>query len=180
MARWQYWTTALALGVALSSAPASAQSSQFYVAFSGGTATYFDQNNLEYDYFGYVVAAQAGFRMSPELRLEGEFAYESTSAEIDNTNIDVDVEAYRLSGTVYYDFTSLSTGGLLPFAGVGLGITSLEANNNVSDDTELSANLDGGASMPLGGNLDLVPMARWELTDDASNFQLRLGARLWF
>ena len=34
--------------------------------------------------------------------------------------------------------------------------------------------------MTLGNNLDLVPLARWELTDDASNIQFRVGARLWF
>lgn len=179
MARWQVWTATTALATMVTAGTAFAQSSDLYVGLSGGTATYFDQNNLEYDYFGYVVAGQMGMRLSPELRVEGELAYESTSAEIDNTNIDVDVSVLRPSVSAYYDLTAMSLGGMTPFAGAGLGISFLDVDGG-GDDEELSAHLDGGLNMALGSGLDLVPLARWELTDDASNFQLRVGARVGF
>jgi opacity protein-like surface antigen len=156
---------------------------QLYGGLSGGTATFFDEDGLEYDYLGIVLAGQIGFRMTPDIRIEGEIAYESTTAEIDGTSIDVDVTALRPSVSAYYDLNTVSLGGLTPFVGGGLGISFLEADvdgGGSADDEELSANLDAGASMSLGGNLDLVPLARWELTDDASNIQFRVGARLWF
>ena len=152
-----------------------------YGGVSGGTATYFDQGGLEYDILGFVIAGQVGFRLTPDIRVEGELAYESTSAEIDLilNDIDVDVSAFRPSVSAYYDFNTISIGGLTPFAGAGLGFSFLDADPG-GDDTELSANLDGGATLKLSNNLDLAPLARWELTDDASNFQLRVGARFWF
>lgn len=188
MYRWQNLTTVAALTAAFTSTTAVAQSpaplESFYGGVSVGTATYFDQGNLEYDYLGYVIAGQAGFRILPDLRVEGEIAYESTSAEIDLilvNDIDVDVTAFRGSASAYYDFNTIAIGGLVPYGGGGLGITVLDADSGLADadDTELSAHLEGGASMKLGSNLDLVPAARWELTDDASNFQLRIGARFW-
>ncbi len=181
------WLAGVAAGAIAMTGPVAAQGfstpQNLYGGVSGGTATFFDQNNLEYDYFGFVIAGQIGFRMTPELRVEGEIAYESATAEIDGTNIDVDVTALRPSVSAYYDFNTISLGGMTPYAGGGLGFSFLEADvdgGGSDDDTELSAHVEGGASMNLSNGLDLVPAARWELTDDASNFQLRVGARFWF
>ncbi|MEM7044377.1 MAG: porin family protein [Pseudomonadota bacterium] len=186
MVRWQHWMAAAALGMVASSGTALAQSSQLYGGVSAGTATYFDQGGFEFDYLGFVLAGQLGMRLTPDLRVEGELSYQSTSAEDDIGIIDVDVDltVIRPSVSAYYDLNTVSLGGLTPFVGGGLGLAFIEADFDSGfgsdDDTELSANLDAGANMSLGGNLDLVPMARWELTDDASNIQLRVGARLWF
>lgn len=182
------WSRALIAGAIFAASASAVQAQaplqQYYGGVSVGTATYFDQNNLEYDYLGFVIAGQIGYRLSPDLRVEGELAYESTSAEIDGTNIDVDVTALRGSASAYYDFNTISLGGLTPYAGGGLGFSSVEFDFDSifgdNDDTEISAHVEGGGSMKLGSNLDLVPAARWELTDDASNFQLRVGARFWF
>jgi len=187
MAHWHIWTASAALSVILTAGSTTAQSQalqlqpqpQIYGGLAVGTATYFDQSGVEFDFFGFVIAGQLGFRISPDIRIEGELAYETTSGEIDGTNIDFDLDVLRISGSAYYDFNTISVGGLVPFAGVGLGISALEVEGG-GDDTEISANLDGGASLSLGSNIDIVPLARWELTDDASNFQVRAGARLWF
>ena len=184
MAHWHSGAVIAALGAMLTAGSVEAQSlrtvePKLYGGLSLGTTTYFDDRGLEYDYIGFVIAGQLGLRLSPDIRVEGELAYETTSGEIDGTNIDIDLDVLRLAGTAYYDFSSLSFGGLLPFAGAGLGISDLDFEGG-GDDTELSANLDVGASLSLTNNLDIVPMTRWELTDDASNFQIRAGARLWF
>lgn len=178
----------VAAGALAMTGPAAAQGfstpQNLYGGVSVGTATFFDQGNLEYDYLGFVIAGQVGFRLTPDVRVEGEIAYESASAEIDGTNIDADVSAIRTSASAYYDFNTISIGGMTPYAGGGLGFSFLEIDFDRgfgdADDTELSAHVEGGATLNLGNNLDLVPAARWELTDDASNFQLRVGARLWF
>lgn len=157
-----------------------------YGGISGGTATFFDQGGFEFDYLGFVIAGQVGFRLTPDLRIEGEIAYESTSAEDDIgiIDIDVDVTVFRPSVSAYYDFNTISIGGMTPYAGAGLGFSFLEADFDngfgSDDDTELSAHLEGGTTLALSNSLDLVPAARWELTDDASNIQLRVGARFWF
>lgn len=190
MAHWHRWAASLAFGVTMAAGSAFAQSPGSptgpYVGLSAGTATYFDQSGFEFDYFGFVVAGQVGMRLSPDFRVEGELSYQSTSAEDDilGINVDVDLTVIRPSVSAYYDFSAANLGGMTPFVGAGLGIAFLEADFNrgfgSDDDTELSANLDAGANLSLGNNLDLVPMARWELTDDASNIQLRVGARLGF
>lgn len=177
----------VAAGALALTGPAAAQGfstpQNLYGGLAVGTATFFDQNNLEYDYLGFVIAGQMGLRLSPDLRVEGEIAYESATAEIDGTNTDVDVTAIRTSASAYYDFNTISIGGMTPYAGGGLGFSFLEADvdgGGSDDDTELSAHVEGGATLNLGSNLDIVPSARWELTDDASNFQLRVGTRFWF
>ncbi len=187
MARWQLRTTTATLGAiafaSMAATDASAQS--YYAGLSAGTATFFDQGGFEYDYFGYVVAGQVGYRMSPSLRVEAELSYAASSADdnILGVNVDVDTTVIRPSVSAYYDFVGVSLGGLTPFAGAGLGIAFAEVDADIGgsvEDEELSAHLDGGANLALGSGLDLVPMARWELTDDLSNFQLRLGARFGF
>lgn len=181
------WLAGVAAGAIAMTGPAAAQGFStpqgLYGGVSAGTTTYFDQGALEYDILGFVIAAQVGMRLTPDLRVEGELAYESTSAEFDGVfnNVDVDVTAFRPSVSAYYDFNTISIGGMTPFAGGGLGLSFLEADGiGSADDTEPSAHVDGGATLNLGNNLDIVPLARWELTDDASNFQLRVGARFWF
>lgn len=180
--------TAILTGALLASTSSSAQTfgspQQLYGGLVLGTATYFDQDNLDYDYFGVVIAGQVGIHLSPELRVEGELAYQSTEAEVDDTNIDVDVTAFRGSVSAYYDFLNLSLGGLTPYAGGGVGITAIEFEfDDVfgdDDENELSAHVEGGGSLKLNSNLDIVPAARWELTDDASNLQFRVGTRFRF
>ena len=181
------WLAGVAAGTIAMTDPAAAQGygapQQLYGGISGGTATYFDDNNLEYDYLGFVIAGQVGMRLSPDIRVEGELAYESTTAEIDDTNIDVDVTAFRPSVSAYYDFNTITLGGMTPYVGGGLGISFLETDvdgGGSADDEELSAHLEGGATLKLNNSLDFVPAARWELTDDASNFQFKVGTRFWF
>ena len=166
----------------LAAVPSYAQSLDglqgFYAGGAIGTATFFDQGDIEYDYLGYVIAGQAGYRLTPDLRVEAELAYEATEGEIGSVNVDLDF--FRLGASAYYDFNTVSVGGLLPFAGGGVGIVDGDGGRTGVGGTEPSVHLDGGASMRLGDNLDIVPMARWELIDDASNVQLRVGARFWF
>lgn len=178
----------IAAGTLLAAAPSKAQTfgspNQLYGGLVLGSATYFDQDNLEYDYLGIVFAGQVGMHLSPDLRVEGELAYQSTEAEVDNTSIDVDVTAFRGSISAYYDFLNLSLGGLTPYAGGGVGITAIEFEfDDVfgdDDETELSAHIEGGGSLKLDRNFEFVPAARWELTDDASNIQFRVGTRYRF
>ncbi len=184
------WLAGVAVCALALAGPAAAQGFStpqgLYAGLSGGTATFFDQGGFEFDYFGFVIAVQVGMRLTPDLRVEGEIAYESTSAEDDIgiIDVDVDVTVVRPSVSAYYDFNTISIGGMTPYAGGGLGFSFIEADFNrgfgSDDDTEISAHVEGGATLDMGGNLGIVPAARWELTDDASNVQLRVGARLWF
>ena len=153
MAHWQFGTVIATLSLLLTAGSIKAQSltttkPDRYGGLSLGTATYFNDRGLDYDYVGFVVAGQLGFRISPEIRVEGELAYETTSGEAGGTNATIDLDVLRLAGTAYYDFNAVSFGGLLPFVGVGLGFSSLDFEGG-GDDTEVSANLDGGASLSL-------------------------------
>ena len=154
---------------------------QIYVGGALGTATFFDQGNLEYDYFGTVIAAQAGYRVLPNLRVEAELAYEQTSAEFDVGffDVDIDVDVYRTSASAYYDMDFITTGGLLPYVGGGLGFSYLDSQRQFNGDFEPSAHVEGGVALEVGQNIQIVPAARWEITDDASNIQFRVGARFW-
>ena len=186
MARWLACTSAAALSIAVTTGSALAQSSapgQVYAGGSIGTATYFDNDGVEFDYFGFVIAGQAGYRLTPNIRAEGELAYESTSGETDIGNVDVDVSVLRASVGAYYDFNAITFGGLTPYAGGGVGLTSTEVDfdgGGSDDDIELTAHVEAGGTLKLGTNLDLVPAARLETIDDTTNLQLRVGARFWF
>lgn len=165
----------VAVGALLLASPAVAQSTgQLYGAVAAGSATFFDEGGLEYDYLGYVLAGQVGMRMSPELRVEGEISYAASSAEIDGTSFDVDVTVIRPSISALYDFNGVGLGGMTPYLGAGVGIAFIDFDSGLGDDEELSAHFDAGAILDLG-SFSFVPAARWELTDDASNLQLRAG-----
>ena len=76
----------------LFSAPSMAQqaSTGFYVAGAVGQSTIWDTElngggDLEYDFLSFFFAGAGGYRVSPNLRAELEWLYES--ADIDDSNL---------------------------------------------------------------------------------------------
>jgi len=167
--------------VLLFSGTSMAQQDQgkIYIGGALGTATFFDQGGLDYDFLGFVAALQGGYRVIPNLRVEAELAYEETEAEVGVFDVDIDVEVFRVAASAYYDLDIVNIGGLLPYVGGGLGFSYLDAGNQLDGDFEPTAHVEGGVTLSVGSNIDVVPAARLELTDDASNIQFRIGARFW-
>lgn len=160
-----------------------------YVGGAVGQSIFWDTErnvggDLEYDFFSLFISGLAGYRVSPNLRAEAELLYES--AESDNSFFDIEVFRGTVSG--YFDFNPIAMGSyaLSPYVGGGLGFANIEL---VDDDFEFTWHAEGGVSLPIGNNLDIVPGIRFEyITIDQNNIdddsvwvtQLRAGVRYSF
>lgn len=146
-----------------------------------------DQNiggDLEYEFFSLFLSGALGYRITPNLRAEAELLYES--ADIENSSSDIEVFRTTVSG--YFDFNSFAVAGfdLSPYVGGGVGFAHVDL---VDDDFELTWHAEGGASIPVGNNLEFVPGIRFEyISIDQNNIQddsiwvtqLRAGVRYSF
>jgi opacity protein-like surface antigen len=143
---------------------------------------------------GYTLSGQYGYRFPNNLRLEGELGYGNSEYDrYGGTSLGDDVDAYSLTGAVYYD---LATGtALTPYAGLGTGlvhqrfdrqaVSGLSGNNGNS--TDLTAFGEVGVGYKLASSWELVPSYRYQWIndgeqglDDSTQHVLRVGLRNWF
>lgn len=158
-----------------------------YLGAAVGQSTFWDVDNIEFEYKAFMISGAAGFRLTPNLRAEAEILYEQ--APLENSSLDIEVIRGSLGG--FFDFSPISMGGygLSPYFGGGLGIAHVEV---IEDEYSFFWHGDVGASVPLGNNLELVPGIRFEYTylEDGETFvnidddlwitQLRVGVRYAF
>ncbi len=178
-------------GVALFTGSAMAQADPpevsevhgFYAGGAVGQSIFWDIDDVEFDLSSFMISVLGGYRLDPNLRMEGEFLYESA----ENKQGGFDLEITRLLGTAYYDFApnELLRIPSRPYAGAGAGLANLD-NGNGDDELELTVHGEVGISVPISGNLELVPGVRVSYTtldgggDDVWVTQLRAGFRYAF
>lgn len=155
----------------------------FYAGGAIGHSTFWDVNDVEFDFLGFMFSGIVGYRLTPNLRTEGELLYEF--ADFENSSSDIGV--LRFLGSAYYDFNAFNVMGLSgvrPYAGAGGGLANVDAGGN--DEIEFTVHGDLGLSAPIGNQLDLVPGVRLSYTtldgggDDLWVTQLRVGLRYSF
>ncbi len=183
--------TAFLTGVTLLTSSALAQADPpdadqvqgFYIGGAIGQSIFWDIDDVEFDLANFMISALAGYRLDPNLRMEGEFLYESA----ENEQGGFELEITRLLGTAYYDFApnELLRIPSRPYAGAGAGLANLD-NGNGDDELEFTAHGEVGLSLPISGGLELVPGVRVSYTtldgggDDVWVTQLRAGFRYGF
>lgn len=183
-------TAVLATGLLLSGAATAQQAKTgAYAGAAVGQSIFWDTDlnsggELEYEFFSLFISGALGYRITPNLRAEAELLYES--ADIENRGFDIEVFRSTVSG--YFDFAPFALAGfdMSPYAGGGLGFAHVDL---FDDDFELTWHAEGGASIPVGNNLEFVPGIRFEyISIDQNNIdddsiwvtQLRAGVRYSF
>ncbi|MGI9452724.1 MAG: porin family protein [Geminicoccaceae bacterium] len=162
-----------------------------YVSVAAGQSIFWDTernigNDIEYEFFSLFLSGALGYRVTPNLRAEAELLYES--ADIEDTFGFADIEVFRGTISGYFDFNPINMGGypLSPYVGGGFGFANVDL---VDDDTELTWHAEGGVSVPIANNLEIVPGLRFEyITIDQNNIeddsiwvtQVRVGVRYSF
>lgn len=186
----QFLTTTFISSLVLSSAAMAQQSATGpYATGAIGQSIFWDTDldvggDIEYEFFSLFISGALGMRITPNLRAEAELLFES--ADIENSGSDIEVFRGTVSG--YFDLNPIAIGGfdLAPYAGGGVGFAHVDL---FDDDFELTWHAEGGASIPIGDNLELVPGIRFEYitldqfnVDDDSLWitQLRAGVRYSF
>ena len=158
-----------------------------YASGAVGQSTFWDVDNVEFDFLAFFISGAIGYRASPNLRTEAELLYES--AEIDNSSLDLEVTRATIS--LYYDLAPINAGGrgMTPYVGGGLGFANVEI---IDDELDFTWHVEGGVSIPVAPKLDVVPGIRFEHTflddeafgnepdDELWITQLRIGARYSF
>lgn len=153
---------------------------------------------------GIFAGAALGFRYSPHLRAEAEFAYahsrfnKLTVAGVGSANVaGGDVDLYTFTANGYYDFT---TGTIYtPYLGGGLGLVHTETGaGSVAGVTfgggssnDFVWQLEAGVSVAVANNLSIVPAYRYRhidnggmlsgiKTDDSEGHIFKVGLRYSF
>lgn len=166
---------------ALAQSPQTTQS-PFYVTGAIGHSTFWDVEDTEFDLLAFFISGAVGYRVTPNLRAEAEWLFES--ADIDDSSEEIEVIRGTLSG--YYDFgptTLIGFSDITPYVGGGLGVANVEV---VDDENEFTFHGEVGFNMTLTRQLEFVPGFRFEYTtlDDADDdlwiTQLRAGLRYNF
>ena len=179
--------------LALTPGTAAAQSvGDLYWGLFGGAQFYSENEvgnaDLEYDP-GWAVGGQLGYIFG-SVRAEAEIEYnESEVDEFDNSNIDITLSALRGTGSLYFDFIGFSQSNILPYAGAGFGLASLEFEGDNLEDDELGLTAHGeiGISFAAAQNFDVVVAYRFEwydaelddIDDDITAHQVRAGIRFF-
>jgi opacity protein-like surface antigen len=161
-----------------------------YASIAAGQSIFWDTernigSDIEYEFFSLFLSGALGYRITPNLRAEAELLYES--ADTDNFG-SLDIEIFRGTVSGYFDFNSLNMGGypISPYVGGGLGFASVEL---VDDEIGLTWHIEGGVSVPIANNLEIVPGLRFEYNAIDDNFveddsiwvtQVRVGVRYSF
>lgn len=192
--------SATALGLLASLVPmalvpttAAAQSvGDLYWGVFGGAQFYNDSEignaDLEYDP-GWAVGGQLGYIFG-SVRAEAEIEYNESKVDtLDNDKIDATLSALRGTGSLYFDFVGFSQSNILPYAGAGFGLGSLEFSGDDLDDDELGLTAHGeiGISFAAAANFDVVVAYRFEwyetdienVKDDITAHQVRAGIRFF-
>jgi opacity protein-like surface antigen len=158
------------------------QSSTLYVAGAVGHSTFWDVDDTEFDLLAFFISGAVGYRVTPNLRAEAEWLFES--ADFDDSSAEIEVIRGTISG--YYDLSPTSLIGfsnLTPYVGGGLGVANVDV---IDDDNEFTLHGEVGFNVALTNQLEFVPGFRLEYTtlDDADDdlwiTQLRAGLRYNF
>jgi len=173
---------------------AAAQSvGDIYWGLHGGAQFYNDNeignDDLEFDP-GFAVGGQLGYIFG-SVRAEAEIEFNEAEAdEFGNANIDATLSALRGTGSLYFDFIGFGQSNILPYAGGGFGVASLELDGDDGlDDDEivLTAHGEIGVSFAASANFDVVFAYRFEwfdstlegIDDDIFANQVRAGIRFF-
>ena len=179
--------------LALMPSKASAQSvGDIYWGVFGGAQFYTENEignaDLEFDP-GFAVGGQLGYIFG-SVRAEAEIEYnEADVDEFGNNNNDASLSAIRGTGSLYFDFIGFGQSNILPYAGGGFGIASLELDGDDLNDDEIGLTAHGeiGVSFATATNLDVVVAYRFEwydsdienVDDDITAHQVRAGIRFF-
>ena len=192
--------SATALGLFASLVPLSIASNaeaqgvgDLYWGLFGGAQFYEDNeignNDLEFDP-GFAVGGQLGYIFG-SVRAEAEIEYnEAEVDEFGNANFDATLSAIRGTGSLYFDFIGFGQSNILPYAGGGFGLASLELDGDDGlDDDEIGLTAHGeiGVSFAASANFDVVFAYRFEwydsdlegVDDDFIAHQVRAGIRFF-
>lgn len=158
-----------------------------------GGAQFYSENeignrDLEYDP-GWAVGGQLGYIFG-SVRAEAEIEYNEVEVDsFSNRDIDADLSALRGTGSLYFDFVGFNQSNILPYAGAGFGLASLEFSGDDLDDDELGLTAHGeiGVSFAAASGFDVVAAYRFEwydadlenVDDDITAHQVRMGIRFF-
>lgn len=173
---------------------AAAQSvGDIYWGLFGGAQFYSDNEikggDVTFDP-GWAVGGQLGYIFG-SVRAEAEIEYnESKVDEFDDDEISATVSALRGTGSLYFDFVGFSQSNILPYAGAGFGLASLEVDGkgiNDNDELGLTAHGEIGISFAAASNFDVVFAYRYEwydsdigeFDDNVTAHQVRAGIRFF-
>lgn len=179
--------------LALSPGTAAAQGvGDLYWGLFGGAQFYNDNEvngaDLEFDP-GFAVGGQLGYIFG-SVRAEAEIEYnEADVDEFDDQDDDSTLTALRGTGSLYFDFVGFNQSNILPYAGAGFGLASLEFDDGNLEDDEIGLTAHGevGVSFAAAQNFDVVFAYRFEwydtdvgnVDDDIIAHQVRFGIRFF-
>ena len=138
---------------------------------------------------GYAVGGQLGYIFG-SVRAEAEIEYNDSEVdEFGNVDINSNLTILRGTGGLYFDFVGFSQSNILPYAGAGFGIASLEFDGEDLGDDEVGLTAHGeiGVSFAAAQNFDVVFAYRFEwydtdiekVEDDITAHQVRAGIRFF-
>jgi len=163
-----------------------------YWGLFGGAQFYNDNEvngaDVEFDP-GFAVGGQLGYIFG-SVRAEAEIEYnESDVDEFDDQDEDATLSAIRGTGSLYFDFVGFNQSNILPYAGAGFGLASLEFDDGELEDDEIGLTAHGevGVSFAAAQNFDVVFAYRFEwydtdvgnVDDDIIAHQVRFGIRFF-
>ncbi|MDH3658849.1 MAG: porin family protein [Alphaproteobacteria bacterium] len=178
---------------ALTPGTASAQGvGDLYWGLFGGAQFYSDNEigNADIDFDpGWAVGGQLGYIFG-SVRAEAEIEYnESDVDSFGGGDNDATLSALRGTGSLYFDFVGFSQSNILPYAGAGFGIGSLEFDGDDLNDDEVGLTAHGeiGVSFAAATNFDVVFAYRFEwydteiedVEDNITAHQVRAGIRFF-
>lgn len=139
---------------------------------------------------GFTVGGQLGYIFG-SVRAEAEVEYsESDVDEFDDRSSGAELTSLRGTGSLYFDFIGFGQSNILPYAGGGFGLASLELDGGSGlndDEVGVTAHGEIGVSFATATNLDLVFAYRFEwfdsdlenVDDNITVHQIRAGIRFF-
>ena len=162
-----------------------------YWGLFGGAQFYSDNEidgaDLTYDP-GWAVGGHLGYIFG-SVRAEAEISYNEVKVdELGDDSNDTTLSALRGTGSLYFDFIGFSQSTILPYAGAGFGLGSVEFSGDIDDDElALTAHGEIGVSFAAAANFDVVAAYRFEwydtdigdVDDNFTAHQVRMGIRFF-
>ncbi|NJO02485.1 MAG: outer membrane beta-barrel protein [Bacteroidia bacterium] len=125
---------------------------------------------------GLGIQGDAKFFVKESIAVGLDIGYNSFPFEIDRIDINYQIIPIRVSGEYFFNSQALR-----PYINGGIGVYILSVDNDdLGDDfddseTEIGVHLGGGLLYGLGGNVNLNVNGRFNLIDDFSYFDLKVG-----
>jgi|GEM_PF-2604059 len=181
------------IALALTPSKATAQSvGDLYWGLFGAAQFYGDNEingaDLEFEP-GFAVGGQLGYIFG-SVRAEAEIEYNETDVDqLNDQDFNSTLSAIRGTGSLYFDFIGFNQSNILPYAGGGFGLASLEFDDGELNDDEIGLTAHGeiGVSFAASQNFDVVFAYRFEwydtdvgnVDDDIIAHQVRAGVRFF-